>query len=156
MATRAKFTQAPPTFESSPRPRPGLGTGSTLTPTPCGAPFDTTAFKLSKVSLASSYSAGERNSCIALATNNRIYHWGTYRSDGVAVVGSSSPIQWPDPYNGAIAVADVKGGGYASVVGLHVVYSNGEVWGINLFGFTQGDLGIGSINGPNMPIRAAF
>ncbi len=37
-----------------------------------------------------------------------------------------------------------------------VVYANGEVWGFNNNTYTNGELGIGSANGPYMPVRVKF
>jgi hypothetical protein len=61
-----------------------------------------------------------------------------------------------DPYKGAVTISDVKVGGYATVIGLHVLYANGEVWSLNSNTYTNGELGIGSANGPYQLVRMRF
>ena len=61
-----------------------------------------------------------------------------------------------DPYRGAVTISDVKVGGYSTFIGTHILYANGEVWGFNNNTYTNGELGIGSANGPYMPVRMRF
>ena len=93
----------------------------------------------------------------ALTADNRVYVWGVYSYNGGATPNSNAaPTLLLDPYKGTVAIADVKVGGYSNAIGIHVLYANGEVWGANLNGYTAGELGIGSSNGPYQLVRARF
>ncbi|MBX9825435.1 MAG: hypothetical protein K2Y27_10615 [Xanthobacteraceae bacterium] len=134
------------------------GTPGTNNPTPvvAAAPFNGSK-RISKMTLGGHVQTSEREVVAALTTDNLVYSWGTYAfQGGLAPAQTATPTKVTDPYKGAVAISDVKVGGYSTVVGTHILYANGEVWSFNNNTYTNGELGIGSANGPYMPVRMRF
>jgi alpha-tubulin suppressor-like RCC1 family protein len=135
---------------------PGQSAAIISTPVTLAAPFDGTK-RIRKISATGHFSTSERVTVAALTTDNLVYSWGKYAfQGGLTPAATSTPTKVSDPYKGAVTISDIKVGGYATVIGLHVLYDNGEVWSLNNNTYTNGELGIGNTNGPYMPVRMRF
>jgi hypothetical protein len=135
---------------------PGTSAAVVSTPVTAGAPFNGSK-RLSKVTVAGHFSTSERVTVLALTEDNLVYSWGKYAfQGGLAPAATSTPTKMTDPYKGAVAISDIKVGGYSTVIGTHILYANGEVWSLNNNTYTNGELGIGNTNGPYMPVRMRF